>query len=238
MRKLVASCSAILIAAAALAACGSSGSSKAAGNTTTSTGASTGGTPGVSVPPGNDQLSKLVGDAAKQKFKVTYTGLGGTDMVYAQDGQGKSVYGPPEAQIFSSPSGSVSCGKTSAGPTTCTPLPSSYASASPFLGYFSTGKTYLNALAGHGNKQTKTIAGRTADCVTFSASDFAGAAGVALGAALKGSATYCVDKSTGVLLEVSATDASGQSSTAFTVSKFEEPTAAEFTPPVTVPGGG
>jgi hypothetical protein len=237
MRKLVASCSAIFIAAAALAACGSSGGSSAGSNTTTSAGGSSGGTPGAGIAPGNDQLSKLVGDAAKQKFKVTYTGLGGTDLVYAQDGQGKSVYGPPEAQIFTSPSGSVSCAKTSSGAATCTPLPSGYSSASPFLGYLSTGKNYLNALAGHGSRHTKTIAGRAAECVTFSAADFAGVAAVALGAALKGSATYCIDKSTGVLLEVSGTDVTGQSSTAFTVTKFEEPTAADFTPPATIPAG-
>ena len=137
MRKLVASCSTVVIAAAALAACGgSSGSSKAGGNTTTSSG----GAPGSTVP-GNDALSKLAAGAAKEKFKVTFTGLSGSEQVYAQDGHGKSVYGTPGAQIFTSPSGSVSCASTSAGTVTCTPLPSSYSSASPFVGYSTTSKS-------------------------------------------------------------------------------------------------
>jgi hypothetical protein len=232
MRKLVASCSAVVIVvgSAALAACGGSGgSSKAGGNTTTSSGGPLG-----SILPGTDALSKLAAGAAKQKFKVTYTGLGGSEQVYAQDGRGKSVYGTPGAQIFTSPSGSVSCGPTAAGTVTCTPLPSSYSSASPFVGYSTTSKSYLNALGGLGKTSTKTIAGRTAECVTFSADDLPGPA-AALGAALKGSATHCFDKSTGVLLEVSGTDASGRPSTALTVTKFEEPTAADFTPPATNP---
>jgi hypothetical protein len=241
MRKLVASCSAVLIAAAGLAACGgSSGSSKGAGNTTTSNGGASGGSSS------NDELSKLLADVAKQRFKITYSSLAGSAEAYAQDGHGKSVYGPPEARIYTSPSGAVSCARTSGGTVACTPLPSGYSSASPFLGYVKSGKSYLNALGGHGSKSTTTIAGRTAECVTFSAGDLPGAAGVALGAALKGSATYCVDKDTGVLLAISGTDGSGGRSNPLTVTKWEEPSDADFTPPatpssiptVTMPGGG
>ena len=102
-----------------------------------------------------------------------------------------------------------------------------------------------------GTTSTKTISGREAQCVTFSAKDLAGAVGGAVakagGASLKGSATYCIDKDTGATLEVASTDDSGKASTSLLVTKFQPPSASDFVPPatpstipssITIPGGG
>ena len=108
MRKLVASCSAILMAGLALAACGGSSSSAKAGATNPLSGVSGGATGSNSS--GNDDFAKLVSDANKQKFKITFTsGSGGDETVYEQDGNGNSVYGSGGSQTFTSASGTVSC---------------------------------------------------------------------------------------------------------------------------------
>ena len=150
----------------------------------------------------------------------------GDSTTYAQDGNGNSSYNSGETQVFSSSSGTVSCNTPSGGTATCTQLPGGGLGVNPFLGFYNTGKTYLDALGNRGNKSTKTIAGRTAQCVSFTAKDLGGAA-------LNGSAEYCVDKDSGVLLEIKTTDASGTESAVFTVTKYEEPSASDFTPPAT-----
>ena len=96
-------------------------------------------------------------------------------------------------------------------------------------------QTYIAGLDGKvGNQSTKTIAGRTAQCLTFSARDLTGnASGTVEVAEPKVSATYCIDQDTGATLEVSQTDATGKSTTSLVVTEFEAPTAADFVPPVT-----
>ena len=73
--------------------------------------------------------------------------------------------------------------------------------------------------------------------MTFSEKDLAGSVGGAIagaaGASLKGSATYCIDKQTGTTLEVAGTDDSGKQTTSLLVTKFETPSASDFTPPAT-----
>lgn len=229
MRRFVASCSVVLIAIAAFAACGG-GSSKSP--------ASSGTQAGTTSPAGNgstnSDLAKLYADAAKARFKITYTsGNGSAPQTYAQDGKGNSVYGSADSQYFTSASGSVSCNTDSNGKATCLQVPGG-ATVNPFLTLFQAGKSYIDALGGrYGDVSSKTIAGRDAKCVTISAKSIAGVNGI------KGSATYCIDKGTGVLLEISGTDASGKDATSLTVTKFEEPTDSDFTPPATpssVPG--
>ena len=74
----------------------------------------------------------------------------------------------------------------------------------------------------------------------------AGPVAAAFAAAIKGSVTYCVDKDTGVLLLFTTKDADGKTSSSFTVTKYEEPSDSDFTPPATpgsvpsytIPGGG
>jgi len=230
MRKVIALGSVALVAALMLAACGSS--SKPASDATTTT-AATGSNGGSS---SNDAFSQLVADADKQKFKITYTSSGSSDsLTYEQDGKGDSVYTSGSTQFFTTPTSSISC-DTSATPVSCTEIPSTGGvSASPFLTFVNLGKTYTDLLGNAGgSRSSKTIAGRDADCVTFSPKNLGGIAGAAAGAlGDKASATYCVDKSTGVLLEISGVDASGKSASVIEVTKYEEPSDSDFTPPAT-----
>jgi hypothetical protein len=218
MRKLVASCSAVLIAAAALAACGSS-SSKAgdASPTTRAGGAST---------PSDTDLSKLVANADKQKFKITYTDGSGATQTYEQDGNGNSVSGSDDSLTFATKTAIVNCDKNS-GTYQCTQTPASQgAGASPFSGIVTAFSSQLTALGGHfGSRSSKTIAGRDAACVTFSLSDI-------VASKQKASYTGCIDKKTGATLEV-AVDNNGKKITSLLVTKFESPKASDFTPPVT-----
>ncbi|MDQ1508363.1 MAG: hypothetical protein QOG50_207 [Actinomycetota bacterium] len=226
MRRLVASCSIAVVAVAVLAACGGSGSKRPA--------SSDGKQPGTSEKKGDASgraFAKLYADAANRKFKITFTIGGKDEKTYAQDGNGKSVYAAGDSQTFTSSAGSVVCTRAS-GTATCAPLPGSD-TTSPFAGYYTAGKKYIEALGGNvGDESSKTIAGRAAQCATISAQSVARAAGAGV-RPIKGSATYCIDKDTGVLLEIGSTDASGDESTAFAVTKFEQPTDSELTPPAT-----
>lgn len=242
MRRLVAFCSVAVVGVAARAGC--SASSTTGSGATATTSASGGGS-------SNRDLSKLVADAGKQKYKITYTsGDSNNSLTYAQDGTGNSVLGSGDVLTFVSKDATVSCDKSS-GSWTCTQSPVSVgALANPFLGALALQRTYFTALGGHlGNTSDKTIAGRAAECVTISQKDIlgnvGGAVAGALGANLKGSATYCVDKQTGTTLEISGTDSSGKKSTILAVTKFETPAASDFTPPappkkttqITLPSG-
>lgn len=239
MRKFVASCS-VLIAASALAACGSSGSTAKSPATISSNGGSSSGQLT------SDELSTLVDAAAKQKFKVTYTDGNGETLRYAQDGNGNVMQGNSNSESFSTNRATISCDKSS-GTFQCTHSPGSEgAAASPFTSVVTLLQSFLSGLDGRvGSQSTKTIAGREAQCVTFSAKDLTGNASGTTGpvAEPKVSATYCIDKDTGATLEVSATDAAGKASTSLLVTDFGTPTASDFTPPatpstITIPGGG
>ena len=97
MRKVVAFCSVAVIGVAALAGC--SGSSTTGSGATPTTSASGGGS-------SNRDLSTLVGDAGKQKYKITYTsGDSNNSLTYAQDGNGNSVLGNGDSHTFVSKDG-------------------------------------------------------------------------------------------------------------------------------------
>jgi hypothetical protein len=217
MRKSVGRCSVVLIAAAALAACGSGGSSKAKDTPTTNNGASS---------PSDNELANLVANANKQKFKITYTVGGGTVQTYEQDGNGNSVYGGDDSLTFVTKTSIVNCDK-SAGSFSCTETPGSKGSAaSPFSGIVTALQSQFTALGGHfGSTSSKTIAGRDAQCVTFSQSDIAGSTA-------KASYSGCIDKQTGATLEVAVDDGT-KKITSLLVTKFESPRASDFTPPAT-----
>ena len=204
MRRLVAACSVALAATAALGACSSGGG----GRTTPTTSGTT---------PPNTNLSELVANANRQRFKITFTEAGSTQ-TYEQDGNGDSVYGSPGSLTFVTRTSTILCDKSS-GSYECLASPGAPDAAdNPFLGVLSAYQSQVRILGGNfGDTSTRTIAGRAAQCVSFTA-----------GAA----ATYCLDKGTGVILEVSST-ISGKETTSFLVSKFEAPRAADFTPPAT-----
>ena len=216
MRKSVGRCSVVLIAAAALAACGGGGSSKAKDTPTTNNGASS---------PSDNDLAQLVADANKQKFKITYT-AGGTTQTYEQGGNGNSVYGSADSVTFVTKRSMVNCDK-SAGSFSCTETPGSQSSAaSPFSGIVTALQSQFTALGGHfGSTSPKTIAGRDAQCVTFSQSDL-------VGSGAKASYSGCIDKQTGATLEVAVDDGT-KKITSLLVTKFESPRASDFTPPAT-----
>ncbi len=219
MRRFLASCSIVLVAIVLFGACRGSGP-KNSGSSDTE-GASS-----------NRDFAKLYADAENQKFKITFTiGDSKDEKTYAQDGNGNSVYTAGDSQTFTSSAGTVVC-TASSGTPTCGKVAEG-ATATAFLDLYKGGMQYVDALGDRlGDVSSKTIADRDARCVTISAKSIGGAVGDALGA-IKGSGTYCIDKDTGVLLEVSRTDAEGDESTAFIVTKFEEPSASEFTPPAT-----
>jgi hypothetical protein len=219
VRRFFASCSIVLVAVVLLGACRGSGPKTPASSDTKA---------GTS----DTDFAKLYADAAKQKFKITFT-IGGSEdeKTYAQDGNGNSVYTAGDSQTFTSSAGTVVC-TASSGTPTCGKVAEG-ATATAFLDLYKGGMQYVDALGDRlGDVSSKTIADRDARCVTISAQSIGGAVGDALGA-FKGSGTYCIDTETGVLLEVSRTDGEGDESTAFIVTKFEEPSASEFTPPAT-----
>ena len=242
MRRFVAACSVVLISIALFAACG--GGSDKANSPLDSIGATS---PSGSSGNASSDIAQLYADATKQKFKITFTTGGGESTTYAQDGTGRSMWSSGGSQTFISPTATVNC-NTVSGNATC------YSSAaggttSPFLGIYQAAKTYVTQLAAYGDKSSKAIAGRDAECVTISADSVANKAPgplAAIAAAIKGSVGYCIDKSTGVLLQASATDASGKETKAFDVTKFEQPSDSDLTPPsthgsapsYTIPGGG
>jgi hypothetical protein len=243
MRKLIVSSSVVMIAAVALGACGSSGSSKANNPSATTTAGSSSST--------DNDLAKLVADANKQRFKITYADAGGATQTYEQDGNGNSVSGSDGSLTFFTKTSIVNCDKGS-GSYQCTQSPVAAGSlGNPFLGVVTAFQSQLTALGGRfGSTSTKTIAGRDAQCVTFSEKDLVGSVGGAIakaaGAGLKASYSYCIDKETGATLEVAVTDDAGKKTTSLLVTKFESPSAADFTPPATpstipssisVPGG-
>ena len=242
MRKFVAACSTLLVAAVVLAACGgSSSSSSTADSTTLATNVIGSAT--------SRDLSNLVANANKQRFKITYTDAGGNTQIYAQDGHGNTMISNSDSQTFSTPSSTITCDKKS-GQYTCTTSPGSLSvDANPFLGILTLEQSQLDALGTHiGHSSSTTIAGRDAQCVTFSQQDLIPITGTEVSTSslppTKASYTYCIDKDTGATLDVSTTDAAGKQSSVLVVTKFELPNASDFTPPAnaatgsTIPGGG
>ena len=223
MSKLVSGCSAAMIAVAALAAC--SGGSSTANSTPTTNG-------GVASP-SNQDLSQLVANANKQRVKIAFTLGGGPEQVYEQDGKGNSVLRSGDSETFSTKTNTISCDKIS-GKSECSVSPGSDESDNPFLGVVTLERSQLSALGGRfGTTSSKRIAGRNAECVTFSTNDLIGGAGSGPGVAAAATYEYCIDEDTGVTLQVSTTDNSGKQASVLLVTAFGAPKASDFTPPAT-----
>ena len=228
MRKPVPAFFAFVLAIALLSGCGGGGSSKAQDT----------------LPPPTEPassaagLANLVRHAAQQRYKITFTDQSGTSQSYAQDGKGNSVQVTLDSETFVTKTATINCDQTS-GKFTCTKSPRSIAEGNPLFGVLSLEQTQLSALGGNlSDRSNKTIAGRDAQCITFAPKDLVGELpeNVTIPQSLldsKASYTYCVDKATGVTLEVSGTSDSGKSSMSLEVTKFEQPSAADFVPPAT-----
>ncbi len=228
MRRLVAGCAATLLAATLVAACGSSSKPEAGGDTTTSAGSS--GTGGGN----NDNFSALLDNLSRQAFKVTWTDGSGTAHTDAQDGKGNTMSLVGDTQVFRTAGSTVTCSKSAT--WTCTQTSVNVGSNSAYTAIAAAETRYVTALANHfGSTSQKTIAGRDADCFTITAKDFGAASAIAgaLGASLKGALTYCNDHQTGVVLENTATDEQGDTSTILLVTEFGQPSASDFEPPAT-----
>lgn len=230
MRGFVTSCAAVIVAAAGVVAC--AGTSPYANHPPPPSNIG-GGTSRSST-----DLSQLVANANRQKFKITFTDGSGNAQTYEQDGNGDSVSGSAGSLTFVTKTSTTICDQTN-GSYACTHSPvSPDAALNPFSGVVTAFQSQLSALGGrYGSQSTATIAGRDAQCVTFSETDFEGPVDqtitTAVGSQPQASYSYCIDSETGVTLKVAATDPSGKQTTSLLVTKFESPTASDFTPPAT-----
>ena len=229
MRRFVASVSALIVAAAVSGACGGGGSKANNPSNTSNNGATS--------PSSSDtDLSSLVANANKQKFKITFTLGKSAPQVYEQDGNGNTVLAGSDSETYGTKTHTITCDKTS-GSYQCDKSPGAGGSDNPFLGVVTLEETQLTALGGRfGTTSTKTIAGRRARCVTFAASDLIQTGDETTTAGpvtVKGSYSYCIDASTGATLQVSTTDSSGRQTSVLLVTKFESPGPSDFTPPST-----
>jgi hypothetical protein len=231
MRRLVAGCAATLLAATVVVACGSSSKPEANSGTTTTNASSAAATNGGN----NTDFAAVLNRIAKQKFKVTWTDSSNNEHTYAQDGNGNTASIDGDSELFGTPTSIVRCDKTGDA-WSCTQMPVAAGGNSQYLAQSAAEKNYVAAVADRfGSRSSKTIAGRIADCFTITAADFgaASAGASALGASLKGALTYCNDRGTGAVLENTVTSEEGDASAQLLVTKFEEPSAADFQPPAT-----
>jgi hypothetical protein len=225
----------VAVAALALAACSGNGDNGAPQSavtvapTTTTTGAPTTTTtiPITDVFPGLSDKTKTA------DVKITYTAAFGPASTLAQDGKGKSSFLSAGNLLLSDGQKVIRCNGTTAaatcsdlGPTgskdALTQLISSYAGLS----------TMKSTSAGQESSQT--IAGRTASCVTFKASDYAKAVGGALPGADKLSAaatvTVCVDDDSGFAVKIALTD-NGNSVDELLATQVGSSSPSDFVPP-------
>jgi hypothetical protein len=238
MRRYVA---VLALVAVGLAGCGGSGksSTKAGDTSPDDKSASTSGDDGGSGG-GDSEFSKLLAKTKAAKYKVTYQSGADEAFTIAQDPPRFSYIQGDSATYITEDGSAVSCSGTGS-EATCTQLPGSGETLKTSL---TTGLGAFAALfliqAGSGipglldiKTTDKQIAGRDAACATIDSSTLG-----ALGAAIKGSYSVCVDKETGIMLQTKADSGSG-STEDITATDFSEPTDADFTPPATpntVPG--
>jgi hypothetical protein len=208
----------VVLVSVALGACSGGGKKGASTSATTA--------------PGGNDLSSLMAKAATARYKVTYQAGDATIMI-AQD--------PPR---YSSVQGATSVYDTAAGTSvecsgigvtaTCAEIPDAVNLAKQSLaGSFGTvAASLVDALGKTGadfegiTTSNKTIAGRSARCVTLDGTKLASI----VGNSLKGTTTICADTQTGVLLESHVDSAKGDDLVA---TFFGEPSDADFNPPST-----
>jgi hypothetical protein len=231
MRKIVII---VVLGALALTACGSSGGSSngKSGSKPSKNGS-------------GSSFEQLYNQRKNAKLKVTYgnvdkSGATTDSFTIAQDGATKTAYIQEDSETIVNGDTVTQCSNLKETPE-CTSTPGGAAAAQAtiagFTGLLTAAETGINgwaAAGGVGDESTETIAGRTAQCVTITASSILGKAGGAVAGALgaKKDAGYesCIDKDTGVLLKWvivgTSEDKSGLVATAVT-----QPTDADFQPP-------
>jgi hypothetical protein len=209
----------VVLVSIALGAC--SGGGKAANRPQTPT--SEGGT---------KDLSSLMAKAATARYKVTYQAGNATIMIAQDPPRYSSIQG--NTSVYDTAAGtSVEC--TGVGVTaTCAEIPDAKNLAKQSLAgsFGSVAASLVDALGKSGadfagiTTSNKTIAGRSARCVTLDGTKLASI----VGDSLKGTTTICADTQTGVLLESHVDSAKGDDLLA---TFFGEPSDADFNPPST-----
>jgi hypothetical protein len=242
MRKILIG---VVVATIAVAACGGSSKNNSSAGGSGTTAADNSNT-NTTVSGGTDDISKLAGQYAKAKIKITYTSTDSgesTTLTIAQDGNGKSAFSTGDGTFYSDGKSSISCQGTGAS-AKCFTLGAAGAGGAnigaSYAATFSVFAAALSTLPG-GDKSSDTIAGRDASCVKYKASDVIGR--LASSPLFKDStnagdynpddtATICVDKQTGFVLKFGSTK-KGTSEDLLVATEVGEPTDADFTPPVT-----
>jgi hypothetical protein len=210
---------ATVILALALAACGgSSSSSSGGGSSTTSTTGGTGESAG---------FAELAAKGKDAQVKVSYRSRDRSGTFTIAQYRGDSFVSFGNDTIYGVGGATVTCQGTGAD-AQCFALPGPADVATTVV------QSFFGAYAGLIDRgadlsdtfssvttstSTETIAGRAAECATVEASAFGGT----------GSATVCLDRSSGVLLRIG----SGSGTDLITATSYAEATAADVTPPAT-----
>lgn len=179
------------------------------------------------------QFAELASEGFEANARVTYEMTGSTGdietMTFSSDGERTALLMPEGRMIVTAEGGVIFCDESSS-EARCFSMEGQSgaqgmmgAFATPFLGLATTFQEGVNDLPGYASSGEQEIAGRTATCATFDASQFvpAGEGG--------GEATFCVDAETGIALKYEASTADG--TFGMEATEVGEPQAGDFEPP-------
>lgn len=235
MRRIIPTIVTVALALGALAGCGSDSNSSSTTDTTAAAGGDSGGGGEADNP-----LAELASKAGDAEIKVTYRTDEGDEITIARDGSDRVAFTTADSTIYSVDGKTVTCDGT--GPDAeCTELPLGNLAGgilTAFTAIFE-GLTRVDSDLYGGRLTDETIAGRSARCATFTASDFAPLGGLGgSGFDASAEASVCVDEETGILLRLGTTS-DGGSKELLEATAVSVPTDADFEPPTTpqtIPG--
>lgn len=243
MRRITVAMLTVCLGIGALAGCGggSDEGSKGSSGASAASGADGGDTGGDTA---DNPLADLASKASDARIKVTYRTDEGDEITIARDGTDRVSFTTDGNTLYSVDGKTISCDGT--GPDAeCTELPLGNLGGgllTAFTAIFE-GLTKLDSDIYGGTLTDETIAGRSARCATFTASDFAPLGGLGGGDFdPTAEAVICVDAETGILLRLGASSAES-SKELLEATAVAEPTDADFEPPTTpqtlpdLPGG-
>jgi hypothetical protein len=230
----------LVIAALTLAGC-SGGSGSSAEPTTVPTASSVATT--TTTIPITDVFPGLSNKTSTADVKITYTAAFGPSSTLAQDGKGKSSFVSQGNLLLSDGTTVIQCNGATAA-AKCSDLgPTSSDDALTQVITTYAGLSSLHSTS-IGTDSTQTIAGRSASCVTFKASDYANKVGGQLPDLSKLTAaatvTVCVDDDSGFALKIALSDR-GQTVNEILATAVGPSSPSDFvppSPPVTIPALG
>jgi hypothetical protein len=230
-----------MISAFVLVGC-SGGSGSSADPTTVPTGSSVATTTTTTIPI-TDVFPDLSNKTSTADVKITYTAAFGPSSTLAQDGKGKSSFVSQGNLLLSDGTTVIQCNGTTAA-AKCSDLgPTSSDDALTQVITTYAGLSSLHSTS-IGTDSTQTIAGRSASCVTFKASDYANKVGGQLPDLSKltvaATVTVCVDDDSGFALKIALSDR-GQTVNEILATAVGPSSPSDFvppSPPVTIPALG